>query len=117
MPRRQPDDPRMYVSMFLLEDWQSSPQHCGCTIERQDDNPREAIASLCLIHTFAPAMYDCLRQIVATPLQGPAAISAATDVLGRMESTRMTLQSVRERQARRERREARQKQKKRGSKG
>ena len=68
------------------------------------------------MHTFAPAMYDCLRQIVATPLQGPAAISAATDLLARMEGSRLTLQILRERQARREQREARKQQKKRDSK-
>ena len=61
----------MYVAMYLLEDWQSSPQPCGCTIERQDDSPKEAIASLCPMHTFAPAMYDCLRQIVATRSKAP----------------------------------------------
>ena len=103
----------MYVAMSLLEDWQSSSQPCGCTIEREDNNPKEAIASLCLMHMFAPAMYDCLRQIVATPLQGPAAVSAATDLLARIEGTRLSSQIFRERQARREQREARKQQKKR----
>ena len=102
----------MYTSMFLLEDWQDSPQPCGCKIERQDDNPKEAIASLCLIHTFAPWMYDCLRQIVATPLRGDEALSAATEVLGRMESVRMTTQIMQERDRRRQQRGARKKQKK-----
>jgi hypothetical protein len=60
-------------------------------------------------------MYNCLRQIVATPLQGPAAVSAATDVRARMEGSRLALQVMQERQARREQREAR-KQKMRGSK-
>jgi hypothetical protein len=57
MPPRRPNDPRMYTSIFLLEDWQESPQPCGCKIERQEDNPKEAVVSLCLIHTFAPRMF------------------------------------------------------------
>jgi hypothetical protein len=102
----------MYVSMFLMEDWAASPQPCGCTIERQDDNPKEAIARLCWMHTFAPLMYDALQQIVTTPLRGDEAISTATAVLGRIESVRMNDQVFRERQQRRAQREARKQQKK-----
>jgi hypothetical protein len=105
----------MYVAMYLLEDWQSSPQPCGCTIERQDDSPKEAIASLCLMHV-CPCHVRLPASDRGNPLQGPAAISAATDLLARMEGSRLTLQILRERQARREQREARKQQKKRDSK-
>src|SRR5260370_34160724 len=88
MPRR-PDDPRFYVSMVVDTDWTDSSQPCGCKIERETDDPAVVWATLCLVHAFAPIMYDCLRQIVSTPLLGDAAISAPTEVLGRMESVRM----------------------------
>ena len=101
--------------MAVDTDWTDSSQPCGCKIERETDDPA-VWATLCLVHAFAPAMYDCLRQIVSTPLLGDAAISAATEVLGRMESVRMNTQILDERKRRREQREAR-KQKKDTSKG
>jgi hypothetical protein len=116
MPRR-PDDPRVYVSMVVDTDWTDSPQPCGCKIERETGDPTVVWASLCLVHAFAPFMYDCLRQIVSTPLRGDAAISAATEVLGRMESIRMNTQIADERKRRLEQREARKRKKRRRERG
>jgi hypothetical protein len=103
MGRRKAEDERVYTSMFLLEEWSGSPQPCGCKIERCDDNPKEAIASLCTMHTFAPWMYDALVRIAG--LRGtadePPASTVAGAVLGRIEEVRLMNQESNERAARR----------------
>jgi len=109
MGRRRAEDERVYSAMFLLEDRLDSPQPCGCKLERCDDNPKEAIARLCTMHTFAPWMYDALVRIAG--LRGtadePPASSVAGAILSRIEEARLSLQEHRELEARRAERERR----------
>lgn len=112
MGRRRAWDERVFSSLFLLEQRSSGPpQPCGCYIERCDDNPKEAIARLCTMHTFAPWMYDALVRIAG--LRGtadePPAASVAGAILGRIEEVRLMHQEDREREARRAERERRKK--------
>jgi len=95
MPR-WPEDHRLYTSMPFDTDGTESVRPCGCS-----ETDGSGWVSLCRMHAFAPTMYDCLRQIVSTPLRGDEAIRATTEVLTGIESARMATQVDNKRQRRR----------------